>query len=309
MMAQTNGLAGRIARGFINSKLTPLLMAAFLGIGLYSAWLTPKEEDPQIEVPMADIAVQYPGATPQEVERRIAEPLERLVTNIDGVEYVYSTSMPGQAMVSVRYFVGQPSEQSMVKLYEEILKHMDEMPPGASMPLIQTRAVDDVPILTLTLHSDHADYDDYQLRRIGEEMAMDLKSVDGVADVDVHGGRDRTLRVTLDPNRLAAYQIDPLTIAKQIRGANQQMDAGTFEKGDTSFMVETGAFLSSAAEVRNLVVGVHQGSPVYLRQVAEVTDGPGEPETYVAFGEGAGQAHNAQTSSSEDKRRAAYNRP
>jgi len=298
-MAQTNGLAGRIARGFINSKLTPLLMAAFLGIGLYSAWLTPKEEDPQIEVPMADIAVQYPGATPQEVERRVAEPLERLVTNIDGVEYVYSTSMPGQAMVSVRYFVGQPSEESMVKLYEEILKHMDEMPPGASMPLIQTRAVDDVPILTLTLHSDHADYDDYQLRRIGEEMAMDLKSVDGVADVDVHGGRDRTLRVTLDPNRLAAYQIDPPTIAKQIQGANQQMDAGTFEKGDESFMVETGAFLSSAAEVRNLVVGVHQGSPVYLRQVADVADGPGEPDAYVAFGEGAGQAHNAQTASSE----------
>ena len=300
-MAHTNGLAGRIARGFINSKLTPLLMAAFLGIGLYSAWLTPKEEDPQIEVPMADIAVQYPGATPQEVERRVAEPLERLVTNIEGVEYVYSTSMPGQAMVSVRYFVGQPSEQSMVKLYEEILKHMDEMPPGASLPLIQTRAVNDVPVLTLTLHSDHADYDDYQLRRMGEEMAMDLKSVDGVADVNVHGGRDRTLRVTLDPNRLAAYQIDPLTIAKQIRGANQQMDAGTFEKGDTSFMVETSAFLSSVVEVQNLVVGVHQGSPVYLRQVAEVTDGPGEPETYVAFGEGAGQAHNAQAASSETR--------
>jgi multidrug efflux pump subunit AcrB len=139
-MAQTNGLAGTIARGFINSKLTPLLMAAFLGIGLYSAWLTPKEEDPQIEVPMADIAVRYPGATPQEVERRVAEPLERLVTNIEGVEYVYSTSMPEKALVSVRYFVGEPSEQSMVKLYEEMLKHMDQMPRGASMPLIQTRA-------------------------------------------------------------------------------------------------------------------------------------------------------------------------
>ncbi|NBC86507.1 MAG: AcrB/AcrD/AcrF family protein [Bacteroidetes bacterium] len=287
-MAQTNGLAGTIARGFINSKLTPLLMAAFLGIGLYSAWLTPKEEDPQIEVPMADIAVRYPGATPQEVERRVAEPLERLVTNIEGVEYVYSTSMPGKALVSVRYFVGEPSEQSMVKLYEEMLKHMDQMPPGASMPLIQTRAVDDVPVLTLTLHSDHEDYDDYQLRRIGEEMAMDLKAVDGVADVSVHGGRERTMRVSLDPNRLAAYNIDPPAIARQLQAANQQVDAGTFEKGDTSFMVETGAFLTSAAEVNNLVVGVHQGSPVYMRQVADVQDGPAEPSRYVSFGYGAG---------------------
>src|SRR6056297_64273 len=150
------GLAGQIARGFINSKLTPLLMAAFLGIGLYSAWLTPKEEDPQIEVPMADIAVRYPGATPQEVERRIAEPLERLISNIEGVEYVYSTSMPGQALVSARYLVGAAHEESMVKLYEEMLKNMDQMPERASMPLIKTRAVDDVPVLTLTLHSDDA---------------------------------------------------------------------------------------------------------------------------------------------------------
>ena len=127
-----SGIAGTIARGFINSKLTPLLMAAFLGIGLYSAWLTPKEEDPQIEVPMADVVVQYPGATPQEVERRVAEPLERLISNIEGIEYVYSTSMPGRALVSARYYVGAPSEQSMVKLYEEMLKHMDEMPPGAA---------------------------------------------------------------------------------------------------------------------------------------------------------------------------------
>jgi len=265
-------------------------MAAFLGIGLYSAWLTPKEEDPQIEVPMADIAVRYPGATPREVERRVAEPLERLVTNIEGVEYVYSTSMPGQALVSVRYFVGEPSAQSMVKLYEEILKHMDEMAPGASMPLIQTRAVDDVPILSLTLHSNDPNYDDYALRRIAEEMAMDLKSMDGVADVDVHGGRERTLRIDLDPNRLAAYQIDPPSIARQLQAANQQVDAGTFEQRDTSFRVETGGFLSSAVDVRNLVVGVHQGRPVYLHQVANVTDGPGEPEQYVAFGYGAGHA-------------------
>ena len=164
-MATTSGIAGRIARTFINSKLTPLLMAAFLGIGLYSAWVTPKEEDPQIEVPMMDIAVQYPGATPQEVKSRVAEPIERLASNIDGVEYVYSTAMPGRAMVSVRYYVGEDPSTSTVKLYEELLKNMDEMPPGASRPLIKSRAVDDVPILTLTLHSETTG--DYELRRIG----------------------------------------------------------------------------------------------------------------------------------------------
>jgi multidrug efflux pump subunit AcrB len=285
-----SGIAGTIARGFINSKLTPLLMAAFLGIGLYSAWLTPKEEDPQIEVPMADIAVRYPGATPQEAERRVAEPLERLISNIEGVEYVYSTSMPGRVLVSARYLVGAAPEESMVKLYEEMLKHMDEMPPGASMPLIKTRAVDDVPVLTLTLHSDAPHYDDYQLRRIGDEMAMDLKTIDGVADVSVHGGRPRAVRVRLDPNRLAAYGLDPPAIARQLRASNQQSDAGTFQRGDTAYQVETGGFLTSADEVRNLVVGVHEGSPIYLKQVAEVTDGPGEPEKYVAFGYGAGHA-------------------
>ena len=288
-----SGIAGTIARGFINSKLTPLLMAAFLGIGLYSAWLTPKEEDPQIEVPMADIAVRYPGATPQEAERRIAEPLERLISNIEGIEYVYSTSMPGQVMVSARYLVGASPEQSMVKLYEELLKHMDQMPSGASMPLIKTRAVDDVPVLALTLHSDNPNYDDYQLRRIGDEMAMDLKTIDGVADVSVHGGRTRTVQVRLDPNRLAAYNLDPPAIAKQLQAANRQTNAGAFQSGDTSYRVETGGFLTSAEQVQNLVVGVHEGSPIYLKQVAEVSDGAGEPDKYVAFGYGEGHSAGA----------------
>jgi multidrug efflux pump subunit AcrB len=285
-MARASGIAGSIARGFINSKLTPLLMAAFLGIGLYSAWMTPKEEDPQIEVPMADIAVRYPGATPEEVKRRIAEPLERLASNIAGVEYVYSTSMPGRAMVSVRYYVGENPEQSMVKLYEEMLKNMDQMPKRASMPMIKTRAVDDVPVLTLTLHSERAS--GYELRRIGEEMAADLKKTEGVADVEVHGGQPRRVQVDLEPSRVAAYQLDPPAIARQIRAANQQSDAGSFERGDESFLVETGGFLTSVEEVRNLVVGVHKGSPVYLKQVASVTDGPAEPENYVSFGYGAG---------------------
>ncbi len=285
-MATTSGIAGRIARTFINSKLTPLLMAAFLGIGLYSAWVTPKEEDPQIEVPMMDIAVQYPGATPQEVKSRVAEPIERLASNIDGVEYVYSTAMPGRAMVSVRYYVGEDPSTSTVKLYEELLKNMDEMPPGASRPLIKSRAVDDVPILTLTLHSETTG--DYELRRIGEEMAADLKTTDGVAEVSVHGGRPRQVRVALQPNQLAAHELDPPSVAEQLRAANQETDAGAFQRMDESYLVETGGFLTSVDDVKTLVVGMHQGSPVYLKQVAEVTDGPAEPKNYVSFSYGAG---------------------
>lgn len=285
-MATASGIAGRIARAFINSKLTPLLMAAFLGIGLYSAWVTPKEEDPQIDVPMVDIAVRYPGATPQEVKSRVAEPIERLASNIEGVEYVYSTAMPGRALVSVRYYVGEDPEGSTVKLYEELLKNMDQMPPEASQPLIKSRAVDDVPILTLTLHSEQAD--DYELRRVGEEMAADLKTTDGVAETAVHGGRPRQVRVALNPTQVAAHELDPPAIAEQLRAANQQSDAGAFDRNDTSYLVETGGFLTSVEAVRNLVVGMHEGRPVYLKQVATVTDGPAEPENYVSFAYGAG---------------------
>ena len=285
-MATASGIAGRIARGFINSKLTPLLMAAFLGIGLYSAWVTPKEEDPQIDVPMMDIAVRYPGASPEEVKSRVAKPIERLASNIEGVEYVYSTSMPGRALVSVRYYVGEDPGASSVKLYEELLKNVDEMPSEASMPLIKSREVDDVPILTLTLHSETTD--DYELRRIGEEMAADLKTSDGVAEVDVHGGRPRQVRVALQPNELAAHGLDPPAVAEQLRAANRQTDAGAFDRNDTSYLVETGGFLTSGDDVKNLVVGMHRGSPVYLKQVAEVTDGPAEPENYVSFAYGEG---------------------
>ena len=284
-MAKTTGIAGRIAQGFINSKLTPLLMAAFLGIGIYSAWLTPKEEDPQIEVPMADVFVGYPGATPQEVESRIIEPLERLMANIEGVEYVYSTAMQGQALVSVRYYVGEDVQTSLVKLYEEILKRMEEKPPGATMPLIKTRDVDDVPILSLTLHSDA--YDDYQLRRIGAELTAELKKIDGVAAIDVKGGRQRQIRIELNPNRLAAYNLDPPAIARQIKAANSQLQAGSFNANDTEYLVETGQFLDSAEDVKNLVVGMYEGQPVYLKSVASVIDGPAEPEQYIGFGYGA----------------------
>jgi len=284
-MTTNAGIAGRIAGLFIHSKLTPLLMAAALGIGIYSAWLTPREEEPQISVPIADIYVKYPGASPREVERRVVEPLEHLVSDIEGVEYVYSTSLPGQAMLVVRYYVGQDVERSLVRLYDKMASNMDRMPPGVSMPLVKTRSIDDVPMLGLTLWSNQ--YDDYQLRQMAEELAAEIESVPDVAGVNLIGGRARQVRVLLDPDRLAGYGLDPLQVVPAIRGANSRRASGAFAQNDTEYLVETGNFLTSAEDVRNLVVGTDAGRPVYLRSVARVIDGPEEPGQYVGFGTGA----------------------
>jgi len=284
-MSTATGIAGRIANTFINSKLTPLLMAAFLLIGLYSAWMTPREEEPQINVPIADIFVRYPGASPAEVERRIAEPMDRIVSNIDGVEYVYSTSMPGQAIIIVRFFVGDNVERSLVKLYDEIGGHMDQMPPGVSLPLIKSRSIDDVPMLTLTLWSQT--HDDFYLRRLGEELSVELKKIKDIAEIKLVGGRSRQVNVVLDPGKMTAYGVDPVSISQAIRGSNGQNVSGEFSSGDQSYLVETGHFLTSSEDVANLVIGVSGDRPIYLHSVATVSDGPEEPIQYVGFGAGA----------------------
>ena len=278
------GLAGKIAHAFINSKLTPLLMAAFLAIGVYSAYLTPSEEEPQISVPIADVFVQYPGANPEEIESRVTKPLEQLISNIHGVEYVYSISNPGIAMLVVRYYVGEDVERSLVKLYNEIAKNMDKMPRGVSMPLIKSKSIDDVPVIALTMWSQS--YDDYQLRRVAMELASEIKKIDHVAETQVIGGRSRQIRVVLDKSKMAAHHVDPLTIAGQVQFANQQSEAGTFNSQDREFLVEAGNFLESVDDVGMIVVGVYDGSPVYLKNVAEIIDGPEESKDYVSFGFG-----------------------
>ncbi|BAX82191.1 efflux RND transporter permease subunit [Labilibaculum antarcticum] len=278
------GFAGQLAKLFINSKLTPLLMVAFMVIGMYSAYLTPREEEPQIDVPIADIFLRYPGASPSEIESRVMQPLEKVVANIPGVEYVYSTSMPGQAMLIVQFYVGEDIERSLVKMYNEIMKHMDQMPQGTSMPLIKTRAIDDVPVLGLTFWSEN--YNDFQLKRLAEEVNNEIEKVNDVSETKVIGGRSRQVRVVLNREQMSVYNIDPLSIARQIEISNQQIGSGTFNNHDTEYLVETGRFLENSEDVANLVVGVANGSPIYLKQVAEVIDGPEVPSQYVSFGYG-----------------------
>ncbi|MFK5971839.1 MAG: efflux RND transporter permease subunit [Flavobacteriaceae bacterium] len=278
------GLAGKIAKMFIGSKLTVLLMIVFIVIGVYSSFLIPREEEPQIDVPMADIFVGYPGASPTEVESRVVKPLEKLISNIKGVEYVYSTSMKEGGMVIVQFYVGEDIERSFVKLYNEINKHMDVMPQGVTFPLIKTRAIDDVPMLGLTLWSET--YDDYQLKQIAQELTDEIEKINDVAITHKIGGRNRQLRVVLDKDKLSASGLDFLSVSEMIKANNTQLSAGSFDKSDTEFLVTTGKFLETIEDVENLVVGVQQNQPIYLKQIAHIIDGPEVPINYVSLGFG-----------------------
>ena len=279
-----DGFSGNIAKAFISSKLTILLMIAFLLIGGYATMLITREEEPQIEVPIADIFIGFPGAGPKEVESKLVAPLEKIVSNVKGVEYVYSTSMPGQAMLIVQFYVGEDVERSMVKLYDELMKNMDKMPQGVTLPLIKTRAIDDVPVLGLTLWSDR--HNDYELKQIGEALKNEIKKINDVAAVNILGGRSREVKVILDKDKMAENHLDFLSVGKFVQGNNAQLFSGNLLKNDTSFAVETGNFLSTSDDVTNLVVGVNAQQPVYLKQIAKIEEGPETPSQYVLFGYG-----------------------
>ncbi|MCT4588108.1 MAG: efflux RND transporter permease subunit [Carboxylicivirga sp.] len=290
------GFAGTLARMFIKSKLTPLLMVAFMIIGVYSSYLTPREEEPQIDVPIADIFVGYPGASPKEIESKVVKPIEKIVSNVKGVEYVYSQSLNEQAMLIVQFYVGEDVERSLVKLYNEIIKNMDQMPQGVTMPLVKTRSIDDVPVIGLTLWSEN--YDDYQLKRVAQELTSEIEKITDVSETKVIGGRNREIQVVLNRDKMAAFGVDPLLITQQLQAANQQVSAGSFNSANAEYAVRTGKFFENADEVANLVIGVHQNSPVYLHQVAQVEDGPELPNSYVAFGYGVA-SENKETFTAE----------
>jgi multidrug efflux pump subunit AcrB len=278
------GLAGRLANAFADSKLTPLLIVAAILIGIGATWLLPREEEPQIVVPMIDIFVQMPGASAREVEERVTKPMEKLLWEIPGVEYIYSTSSPGFAMAIVRFRVGEDEERSIVRLNQKMFANFDLIPPGASPPLIKPRSIDDVPILALTLWSDR--YDHFTLRRLAAQLHDQIKEIEDVSEVKIIGGQRRQVRVLLDSARLAAYHLDPTLVAARLEHANRQWLAGSFAAGNREVLVETGGFLQDAEDVGRVVVGVFGERPVYLRDVAHIVDGPEEPTDYVLFAHG-----------------------
>jgi multidrug efflux pump subunit AcrB len=278
------GISGKIAHFFINSKLTILLMVALMIIGVYSSFLIPREEEPQINVPMADVMVGYPGASPTEVESRVAKPLEKIISNIKGVEHVHTMAMNGQAMLIVQFYVGQDVERSYVKLYDELAKHEDMFPKGVYKPMVKTRSIDDVPMLGLTLWSETQD--DFQLRQIAVEVTSEIEKVKDVAITKEIGGSNRELKVILDKDKMAENGVDALGIMQMIQANNGSSQSGSFVQNDQEYLVTTGQFLSNSEDIENLVVGVNKNMPVYLKQVAKVQDGSSTARSYVSFGYG-----------------------
>ncbi len=287
------GVAGKIARAFIQSKLTPLIVAASLLLGLFAVKMTPREEEPQIVVPMVDIYLPLPGATPKEVQERVVKPIEAKMWEIKGVEYLYSMARPGMGIVTVRFLVGQNMEESLVKLYNKVMSNRGILPAGAGEPLVSPKSIDDVPILTLTLWSDR--YDHGALRRVARELCDELKKGENVAETEIKGGFPRQVRVLLDPVRLAAHGVSPLQALGALQKGNAALQSGSMSSGNREFLVDSGQFLESVDAVRNLVISVAGGRPVYLSDVATVTDGLQEPRDYVFMGLGPANKGTSST--------------
>ena len=283
---QSLGLAGRFARVWIGSKLTPLVIAGSLLLGAFAVWKLPREEEPQIVVPIIDVFVQMPGAPAREVEERVTKPMEKLLWEIPGVEYIYSTSSPGMSTAIVRFLVGQDEEKSIVRLNQKLNANLDLIPPGASPPLVKPRSIDDVPILALTFWS--RQYGDLELRRIAAQADDTIKQTPDVSAVALIGGQRREIRITPDPSRLGAYNLSPLQVVSALGLSNQKMPSGEFANGNRQYLLETGQFLCTAEDVRNVVAGVVNGKPIFVRDVAQVTDGGEEPSQYVRFSDGKG---------------------
>jgi multidrug efflux pump subunit AcrB len=282
------GITGRLAALFIDSRLTPIIIIASILMGAFSVLMLPREEEPQIKVPMVDVMVAMPGSTAAEVENRMTRPMEKLLWEIPDVEYLYSTSSPGSAITIVRFKVGTDLEASLVRLNQKMQANFDRIPLGGSTPLVKPRSIDDVPILALTLHS--ATQDHLTLRRLAAQLDDEIKSIPQVAETTLIGGVRRAVRVQLDPVALASRNLSVTQLVPALQQANRQAQLGSLPSADTEVLLETGTFLRDAADVGSVVVGVFQERPVYLRDVATIRDAAEEPANYVLFGTGAGAA-------------------
>jgi multidrug efflux pump subunit AcrB len=279
---EPTGLIPGIVQPFLAGTPAVLVLVVALCLGVAAIFITPREEDPQIVVPLADIYIQAPGASPKEVEKLVATPLEQLLWQIDGVEYVYSISRRGMAIVTVRFYVGEDRVESLVKLHNQITMHIDQAPPIVQGWVIKPVEIDDVPIVNLTLYSDQ--YDDHELRRIGEEVLWRLSRLPDISRTEIVGGRPREIRVELLPEALTGYNLSLLRVNQALQAADVAMTAGDIDRFNRNFTIVTDSFLRSVRDVEELVVGVHDGRPVALREVAHITDGPAEVAHYTRLG-------------------------
>lgn len=285
------GIAGNVARFFIDSPLSPLLFMAALFIGLMGLMFTPRQEDPEISVPMIDIFVRYEGASAEQVANLAIDPLERIMSEIPGVKHVYSASQRGQGMVTVRFKVNEELGPSIVKVHDKLQSNLDKIPPGVSMPLVRPKGIDDVPVVTLTLWSN--DVFDSELRILAHKVLQRLKEVPNTGQGFVVGGRTQQIRVEVLPERLTGFGVSLDQIANTIRTANLEEGTGNLERGSAVYQVYTGSFLRTRGDIARLVVGVYEGRPIYVRDVADVISGPSELKNLVGFSTGA--THDGST--------------
>ena len=281
---QEHHFTNKIVKIFLDSNLSLILIILAVVVGLTALGLTPREEDPQIVVPLADVYVNFPGHSAAEVEQLVATPLEKILYQIDGVEYVYSMSREGQAIITVRYYVGEDRERSLVKLYKKIDEHLDIVPPGVTGWIIKPVEIDDVPVVTLTLAARSSD--DMTLWRVAEELTERLAGVKDVSRAYVAGGRPRVVQVEMDPDLMAAYHVSPLVLQQALQGANVLKTAGEIRSKDRLIRVDAGLPFSDPQQLNDLVVSVFDGRPVFLKDVARVVDGPEEVSSYVRHGWG-----------------------
>jgi multidrug efflux pump subunit AcrB len=289
------GTTAKIVEAFLVSKMPIIFIIASLLAGAAALILTPREEEPQIVVPVVDVMINFPGASPAEVENLVTINLERKLWEIDGVEYIYSSSHPGSAVVTCRFYVGENFETSVLKVQNKIMSYVDKVPQGVTGWVVRPVDVNDVPIVTFSLYSSL--YSDYELRRVADEILHRLQSIQDTGRAYVAGGRKRQIRVLLQPERLAARRVSVLDMERALKGANVNVRAGSMDVLNSELLVDAGPFLKSAEEVKDLVIGVSDGKPVYLRDVAQVEDGPEEVETYTRLTFGPGAAHDPDTRS------------
>ena len=295
------GVSGRVARFFLHSQLTPLVaLVAFL-LGVFAVVVTPREEEPQINVTMANVFIPFPGASAKDVEALVATPAEQVLSQISGIEHVYSVSRPGMAILTVQYEVGEDRTQALVRLYDTIMSNRDWVSPqlGVGEPIIKPTGIDDVPILTLTLWTADPGRGAFDLERVAHSLEADLKRIAGTREVFTIGGPSHVVRVIMDPERLAAYHLTAHDIRNALQLANASQPSGSLVAGNTELIVQTGTFLSSSRDVKELVVGVRDGRPIFITDVARVDDGPDQPERYVWFGAGPAGADKGLTASGE----------
>ena len=289
------GISGRIAKFFLTSQLTPLIaLMAFL-LGLFAVLVTPREEEPQINVTMANVFIPFPGASAKDVESLVATPAEQVLSQISGIEHIYSVSRPGMAVLTVQYKVGEDRIQALVRLYDTIQANRDWVSPylGVGEPIIKPIGIDDVPIVSLTLWSKDETRGALELQQVAHAAEIELKRIQGTREVFTIGGPGQVVRVVMEPERMGAYNISAQDIRDALQVSNASQPSGKLVSNNQELLVQTGTFLSSAGDVKQLVVGVFEGRPIFMSDVANVLDGPNQPARYVWLGSGAAGAVKA----------------